>query len=289
MPKVLAIGLVLISLSLVFTMSCGSSEPATTSLPPETITITPPPETITITPPPETATITPTTTPTAQIQWLGHAGFLITSSQGTRILIDPAPAAIGYATAPIDGVDAVLVSHEHFDHTDVGRATGSPLILRGLTSDGWNTIDQMVKDVRIYSVSPASPVYHDTQQGAERGRNTIFILEVDGLRLAHFGDLGHVLTPEIIQAMGAVDIVLIPVGGHYTIDATDATQVVGQLNPLVVIPMHYQTPVMGAEWPGTGVDPFLEGKTVEHPNSTVIMLSQPTLPTQTTVVVLNYE
>ncbi len=290
--------LVIIGLALVL----GACSPTPITLPPETITITPPAETITVTPPPETITITlppetvtitptPTTTaaPTTQLQWLGHAGFLLTSSQGTRILIDPPSAGTGYAIAPIADVDAVLVTHEHFDHNDVGLATGSPLILRGLTSDGWNTIDQMVKDVRIYSVSPASPVYHDNQQGAQRGRNTIFILEVDGLRLAHFGDQGHVLTPEIIQAIGAVDVVLIPVGGYYTIDATEATQVVGQLNPLVVIPMHYKTPTMRADWPGVGVEPFLEDKTVERPNSTVIMLSQPTLPAQTTVVVLDYE
>ena len=282
---------VIIGLALVL----GACSPTTTITPPPvTRTIISPPVTVTITPPPVTITITPlpetvTPAPTAQLQWLGHAGFLLTSAQGTRILIDPPSAGIGYTIAPIDGVDAVLVTHEHSDHNNVGLATGSPLILRGLTSSGWNTIDQPVKDVRIYSASPDSLVYHDNQQGAQRGRNTIFILEVDGLRIAHFGDLGHVLTPEIIQAMGAVDVVLIPVGGYYTIDATEATQVVGQLNPLVVIPMHYKTPKMQANWPGTGVEPFLEGKTVERPNSTVIMLSRTTLPAQTTVVVLNYE
>ena len=109
------------------------------------------------------------TTPTAtdQLQWLGHSGFLLTSSQGTKILIDPTSAGIGYEIAPIAGVDAVLVTHEHSDHNNVGLATGSPLILRGLTSTGWNTIDQMVKDIRIYSVSPVNPVYHDNQQGAQ--------------------------------------------------------------------------------------------------------------------------
>ena len=146
-----------------------------------------------------------------------------------------------------------------------------------------------MKDIRIYSVSPATPVYHDNQQGAQRGRNTIFVLEVDGVRLAHVGDLGHVLTAEIVKAMGAVDVVLIPVGGTYTIDAAGATQVVGQLNPRLVIPMHYKTPKMRADWPGVGVEPFLEGKRVERHNSTVIKLSRPTIPAQTTVVVLNYE
>lgn len=181
------------------------------------------------------------------------------------------------------------MTHEHSDHNNVGLATGSPLILRGLSSNGWNTIDQRVKDIRISSVSPANPVYHDSQQGAQRGRNTIFIVEVDGLRLAHLGDLGHVLTPEIIRAMGAVDVVLIPVGGAYTIDASGASQVVGQLNARVVIPMHYKTPKLQSNWPGVGVEPFLEGKKVERLNSTVIRLSHLALPAQTTVVVLNYE
>jgi len=234
-------------------------------------------------------TPTITLTPTTQLQWLGHSAFLVTSSQGTKILIDPPNAGTGYAIAPVAGADAVLVTHEHSDHNNVGLAMGSPLILRGLTSTGWNAIDQRVKDIRIYSISPVNPVYHDSQQGAQRGRNTIFVLEVDGLRLAHLGDLGHVLTPEIVQAIGALDVALIPVGGSYTIDAAAATQVVGQLNPRVVIPMHYKTPKMQANWPGVGVEPFLEGKRVERPNSTVIRLSRPNLPAQTTVVVLNYE
>ena len=235
------------------------------------------------------STPTPTVAPKGQLQWLGHSAFLVTSSQGTKILIDPPSPGVGYAIAPIAGVDAVLVTHEHSDHSNVGLATGSPLILRGLTSTGWNIIDQMVKDIRIYSVSPVNPVYHDNQQGTQRGRNTIFVLEMDSVRIAHMGDLGHVLTPEIVKSIGTVDVLLIPVGGTYTIDAAGATQVVGQLNPAVVIPMHYKTQKMRADWPGIGVEPFLETKRVERPNSTAIKLSRPTLPPQTTVVVLNYE
>ncbi len=256
-------------------------------------TPTPTPTRIPTATPAATPTPTPAPSPagTAQLQWLGQSCFLLTSFQGTKVLIDPPAASTGYAIAPIAGVDVVLVTHEHSDHNNVGLATGSPLILRGLSATGWNTIDQRVKDIRIYSISPAIPIYHDNQQGTSgRGRDTIFVLEVDGLRLAHLGDLGHVLTPEIVQAMGAVDVVMIPVGGSYTIDAAGATQVVGQLNnPRVVIPMHYKTPKMTATWPGVGVDDFLVGKTVQRPNSTTISLSKPTLPAQTTVVVLNYE
>ena len=259
------------------------------AVPTPTPALTPAPTRTPIPAPTPVPTPTPGAAPTAQLQWLGHSAFLLSSSQGTRVLIDPPSAGIGYAIAPIAGVDAVLVTHEHPDHNNVGLATGSPLILRGLSAAGWNTIDQRVKDIRIYSPSPALSVYHDSQQGAQRGRNTIFVLEVDGLRLAHLGDLGHVLTPEIVQAMGSVDVLLVPVGGIYTIDAAGATQVVGQVSPPVVIPMHYKTPKLAANWPGAGVEPFLEGKRVERTSSTVIRLSRPTLPTQTIVVLLNYE
>jgi len=251
--------------------------------------------------PAATPTPTPTPTPTAapagttQLQWLGHSAFLLTSSRGSKILIDPPGANTGYPIAPIAAVGAVLVTHEHSDHNNVGLAIPPVLLLRGLSADGWNTIearvspDRAVEDIRIYSISPAIPIYHDTQQGAQRGRNTIFVVEVDGLRLAHLGDLGHVLSPEAVQAMGAIDVLMVPVGGFFTIDAAAATQVVGQLNPKVVVPMHYKTARLSATWQGVGVDPFLEGKTVQRPNSTTISLSKATLPAQTTVVVLNYE
>ena len=232
----------------------------------------------------------PAPAPQVQIQWLGQSIFLITSSQGTKILADPSVAAVGYAVTPIEGVDVITVSHEHTDHNNVSLATGSPMILRGLISTSWNTVDQRVKDVHIFSISPANPIYHDNTQGSQRGRNSIFVFEMDGLRIAHLGDLGHVLSQESVQALGAIDAVLVPVGGAYTIDAAGATQVVNQLNPRIVIPMHYKTPKVPATWPGTGVEPFLDGKNlVERPNSSVAKLSRTSLPTQTTIVILNYE
>jgi len=278
----LAIALVLAValLAVACVVPVATPTPAPTPTPTPTRTPTPTP----------TPSPTPTATPaasTTQVQYLGHSAFLLTSSQGTKVLVDPPSAGTGYGIAPIAGVDAVPVTHEHSDHNNVALATGSPLILRGLTSDGWATIDQRVKDVRIFSISPANPIYHDAEQGARRGRNTIFVLEVDGLRLAHLGDLGHTLTPQAVQAIGAVDVVMIPVGGNFTIDAAAATQVVGQLSPRVVIPMHYKTDVRPT-WQGEAVDPFLVGKTVQRPNSTTIDLSKATLPAATTVVVLNY-
>lgn len=207
--------------------------------------------------------------------------------------MDPVNAASGYTISTIYGVDAVTVGHEHGDHNNVAMAAGSPLILRGLSGTGanqtWNTVNQTVKDIRIYSISPAVPVYHDNVTGAARGRNTIFVFEVDGLRIAHLSDLGHTLSADAIRAIGAVDVVLIPVGGFYTIDAAAATVVVGQLQPKIVVPMHYKTPKMRATWPGVEVDAFLVGKNVVRVQSTVIKLSKSTLPTQTTVMVPFYE
>jgi L-ascorbate metabolism protein UlaG (beta-lactamase superfamily) len=238
---------------------------------------------------PEAATITPRAS-IVQIQWLGQSGFLITSSQNTKILLDPPSPSTGYTIPPLEGIDAITVSHEHSDHNFVNLATGSPLVLRGLAGAGWNAVNQTVKDVHILSISPANAIYHDNSQGSQRGLDSIFILEVDGLRIAHLGDLGNVLTPESVQAMGAIDVVLVPVGGVYTIDAAGATQVVGQLNPRIAIPMHYKTPKVPNTWPGTGVEPFLDGKKlVERPNSNLIKLSKSSLPSQTTFVVLNYE
>jgi L-ascorbate metabolism protein UlaG (beta-lactamase superfamily) len=161
--------------------------------------------------------------------------------------------------------------------------------LRGLSSDGWNTVDQEVKGVRVFSISPVNPVYHDDQQGAVRGRNTIFVLEVDGLRIAHLGDLGHVLTPDMVQSIGEIDILLVPVGGNYTLDAAMATEVVDQLRPRAIIPMHYKTPVMREDWPGSGVEPFLENKRVTRPNRSFIELSSNKLPDQCTVIILDYK
>jgi len=284
-------GLVILLVLGVALLAAACVVPAATPTPAPTATPTP---TRTPTPTPS-PTPAPTASPTAaaagatKLQWLGQSAFILTSAQGTKVLIDPAGASTGYTVAPIAGVDAVLVTHEHSDHNNVSLATGSPLILRALSATGWNEINQKVGNEGDVSVRAVTGAYHDNTQGSTRGRNGIFVLEVGGLRLVHLGDLGHLLTPEQVQSIGRVDVLMVPVGGSYTIDAAMATQVVGQLNPKVVLPMHYKTPKMSPTWPGTDAAPFLEGKTVQRPNSTTISLSPSTLPAQTTVVVLNYE
>jgi len=180
--------------------------------------------------------------PTAgKLTWYGQACFLLETTGGTRIVMDPIPKGIGYELPQGLKADLVTISHEHFDHNNVGFVSGSkPRVIRGLTADkkGWTRVDEKVKDVSIRSVG----VYHDGERGAKRGLDTVFIFEVGGVRIAHLGDLGHVLNDQQLAAIGAVDVLLIPVGGTFTIDALKATRVVEQMRPrLMVVPMHYKT------------------------------------------------
>ena len=202
----------------------------------------------------------------ARLQWLGQSTFVLTSSNGTKILMDPVNNTSGFNIPPISGVDAITITHEHGDHNNIAMATGSPLILRGLSTTGWVNYDQNVKGVRIYSIG-AFDVFHDNTSGSQRGRDSFFVFDVDGLRIAHLGDLGHTLTAAQISRIGPVDVLLIPVGGFYTIDAAAATIVVDQLKPKIVIPMHYKTTVTANNSPLATADAFLAGKTVQRANS----------------------
>jgi L-ascorbate metabolism protein UlaG (beta-lactamase superfamily) len=192
-----------------------------------------------------------------ELTWFGQSCFLLQSANGTRILIDPPAKGTGYDLPSGLRVDLITISHEHADHNNVTMAV-TPRVLHGLTADkkGWTKIDTKVKDVSVRSVG----VYHDDKQGTERGLNTIFIFEVSGIRIAHLGDLGHVLDDRQLSAIGSVDVVLVPVGGATTIDAHQATRVIDQLRPrLTIVPMHYRTPTATATSLAT-VDEFLEGK-----------------------------
>jgi L-ascorbate metabolism protein UlaG (beta-lactamase superfamily) len=226
--------------------------------------------------------------PVAKLTWYGQSCFLLESASGTRVVMDPIPAGIGY-TPPADlKADAVTVSHEHGDHNNVALVPGKPRILRGLTADkkGWVKIDEKVKDVSIRSIG----VYHDEEKGAQRGLNTVFLFQVGGVRIAHLGDLGHLLSDAQLSAIGSVDVVLIPVGGTYTIDAAQATRVIDQLRPrLIIVPMHYKTDVLTIKELAT-VDAFLAGKpNVRRETGNSIPITGLKARPSTEVVVLNYK
>lgn len=220
------------------------------------------------------------------IRWYGQAFFLLTSSAGTRIAVDPF-GAIGFPMPADVQADAVTISHEHQDHNNAGLVKGSPEVVRGLVEGGkdWNRIDQKVKGVRLYTLAS----FHDGEQGARRGRNAIFVFEVDGLRLAHLGDLGTLLSPEQLQQMGPIDVLFIPVGdGPFTIGPEEATKVMEQVRPRVTIPMHYKTPAR-PQWPGKDEKEFVAGKpNVRRLGGHTLRISRGTLPAAPEIVVMEY-
>ena len=166
------------------------------------------------------------------IKFIGHATFFITTSSGLRIVMDPhEPGAFGGALnyGPIkDAADVITISHEHADHNFVNGVPGSPLVLRGPKS---------LEGVEIEVVD----AFHDASRGSQRGEDRLFKITADGISLVHLGDLGHVLTAEQVAALGHADVLLIPVGGTYTLDGATAWQIVDLVKPKIVIPMHFKT------------------------------------------------
>ena len=167
-----------------------------------------------------------------KIKWNGHASFTITAAGGTVIVTDPYESggfdgALAYG--PVDDrADVALISHDHADHNHPHDLQGQPKILKGAGEAG---------GIKFNTVAAA----HDTEGGKSRGQNTLFSFTVDGVSVAFLGDLGHLLSPEQIKALGRVDVLLLPVGGFFTIDAGAAAKIVDQLSPRLVIPMHYKT------------------------------------------------
>lgn len=214
------------------------------------------------------------------IQWLGHSSFLIATANGTKIITDPyEPGAFGggISYGPIKiAPDIVTVSHDHADH---GYIEGLPNHFELASHPGTKTI----KEIEFKGVES----YHDPEQGSLRGRNVIFNMRIDRVHVCHLGDLGQMLTPDQVDQIGQVDILLIPVGGYYTIDAKEATRVADQLNPKVVIPMHYLTEKCA--FPIAPVDKFLEGKqNVRRLDSSEYEIAKDQLPDAREIVVLKH-
>jgi len=214
-----------------------------------------------------------------KIKWNGHASFTITASDGTVIVTDPYdPGGYGGVLTynPVrDRADAVLVSHEHSDHNYVQGLPGSPMVLRGPGE---------VRGIQVRGID----THHDESGGAERGPNIVFAFAVDGINICFVGDLGHQLSAEQIEAIGPVDILLVPVGGTYTVDAEGAAKLVASLRARLVIPMHFKTDKCNL--PITEVDGFLAKMTnVKKLGESEIELLQETLPTVGPEVwVMNY-
>ena len=210
-----------------------------------------------------------------EIKWHGHSCFEITSEEGMVIVTDPYSEGYGYPVPELTA-DIVTVSHEHRDHNNVAAIKGEPEVVKGAG-------EHICKGMRFYGVK----TYHDTSSGAERGENTAFLFDVDELRLCHLGDLGQVLEASQLRSIKEkdVDVLFIPVGGVYTIDAKGANEVLGQLEPKIAIPMHYKTPPLRLNI--QKVDPFLKGKTRVIREKRLVVRKDD-LPEEPEIVVLDW-
>lgn len=215
-----------------------------------------------------------------KVKWLGHAAFIITSEKGVRIITDPyEPSGFGgtlnYGSIK-EEADIVVVSHDHPDHNYLGEIRGSPEVVKGAGT-------HRVGEIEIKGV----PAHHDASGGRERGNVTMAVFAVDGVRVCHVGDLGHQPTGQQLAELGPVDVLLVPVGGLYTIDASEATLLVERMAPRSVIPMHYRTDK--CLFPISGVEDFLKGKeNVRRPGASEVEISKDKLPAQREIVVLEH-
>jgi len=210
-----------------------------------------------------------------KVKWLGHSCFLITSEKGTKLITDPYAVGGGINYSPIkESADIIIVSHDHSDHNNVSAVQGQPQIIKG----------SGIKNVSGIEFKGIA-TYHDKSKGKERGGNTVFCFTVDGIRLCHLGDLGHLLSQEQIASVGDVDILFIPVGGFFTIDAAEASQVCTQLMPKVIIPMHFKT--RKCAYPIGAVEDFLKGtERVRKWDTSEIEFQAGKLPAESKIIVL---
>ena len=186
-----------------------------------------------------------------KIKYIGHSCFLITTDSGTRIITDPyEPGCFDGAMKykPVgESADIVLVSHGHADHCHVQSVGGNPRVVDEAGACSVNGVD-------ILGVA----TYHDTSGGSERGHNIIFRFEADGLALCHLGDIGHTLDDATAHQLRPLDVLMLPVGGFFTIGSDDADTIIDLLMPRLVIPMHFKTE--GVEFPIAPVNDFLSGR-----------------------------
>lgn len=209
------------------------------------------------------------------ITCIGHAEFLIELENGMRLATDPYDESCGYAMQSV-AADAVLVSHGHHDHAAVDAVRGWTSVI---DTAGTHTL---APDVTVTGIE----AFHDDRQGALRGKTLLFLIEAEGLRVAHLGDLGHLPTAEQAEALSPVDILMLPVGGHFTIDAAQAREVASLLRARVVLPMHYRTEAT-ATWPIAPVEDF----TALYPAGTaetlpLLRVTKDDLPCQPHIAVL---
>jgi len=207
-----------------------------------------------------------------EITWYGQSCFRL-RGRGVSVVTDPYAPSIGLKLPRISAT-IVTVSHEHEDHNNVGALRGSPFVINGPG-------EYEVEGIFVIGVA----TWHDDKGGRELGRNTAYLIEFEDLTICHLGDLGHVLTQEQVEQLSGVDILMVPVGGRSTITGTRAAEVVGLLEPGIVIPMHYKVP--GLEAQIETANRFLKELAVENQeHEESLTVTAGSRPSETRVVLL---
>lgn len=164
-----------------------------------------------------------------KLEYIGHACFRLTAGDGTRVVTDPYDDSVGIAMLPLEA-ELVTMSHGHHDHCCEDMLRGAPRIVRG------------TQEARVGGVTTrAYASWHDDAHGAKRGESCVRVFELDGLRVVHMGDQGCMPAPEVLGAMAGADVLLVPVGGFYTVDARGAKVICEAVRPRCVVPMHFLT------------------------------------------------
>ena len=211
-----------------------------------------------------------------KLRWFGHSFWKITTDKLT-IVIDPF-TDIGYNMDIDVSADVLLSSHDHFDHNNIELIKGSPLVLRepGIFEHAGSTFELI-------------QVWHDKEHGKQRGKNLLMKFTVGGKTFLHCGDLGHIPSPEIIEKLNNIDVLLLPVGGVFTIDAKEATKLVELIKPKIIFPMHYATPALNFEL--APIDDFLEyyENILRFDKAEIELIDDYFFSNQFTIMVLNYE
>lgn len=212
-----------------------------------------------------------------ELTWLGHSCFRLKGKDAT-LLTDPPSPTTGYALGRVTA-DIVTISHDHPGHNYVKGVGGEP---RVVTGPGEYEIEQvLITGVRTF---------HDREHGKLRGRNTAYLITMDDVHICHLGDLGDRLDEKALGELANADVLLVPVGGQYTLDAERASEVIAQLEPRIIVPMHYQTPTYKyPEAPLDGVEKFCHEMGVElaEPVSKLV-ITPSNLPSEPQIVLFNY-
>jgi len=206
-----------------------------------------------------------------EITWYGRACFRLKGRDAT-VITDPSPPSTGFVAGKHD-VDLLTISHSHADHSYVRSITAGLTLTR---PGEYEFHDLLVNSIRSF---------HDAERGAQRGENIIFAFEIDGVHIAHLGDLGHLLTEEQLAELGPIDVLLVPAGGNFTLTPAEAAEVAAQISPKIVIPMHYA--VDGASTDLLGPEKFLQEMAVSDPiRQPKAVITPASLPDETQVVLL---